>query len=323
MNIYRAFLLTAAIAASVPVNTSTNIYFNKLEEKDYGMVSETVKDTSSNLEYIDPLLEEPYIESPYIESTYLEAPLEYFPLEEAKQDIIPFSNYKLILRQDVLSEDVLKLKKFLLQKGYIEKAEGYYFDSLLKEAVINYQRDNNLVADGIVGTNTFNFINEDMKKNGILISDRMPYFSSEVPKGQWIFINKSSNTLYFLQGQEVINKYNVATGKTQLDTPEGKFSIVVKLVNPAWGGAGRYEPIRGGDPSNPLGKRWLGLNIGGGGEYGIHGNAAYNSIGKYVSLGCIRMYNEDVESLFARVAKGTPVWIGNEYKLQEFGIGFQ
>ena len=319
MNIYRAFLLTTAIAASLPVNSSSKIYNSKSQENIYEIESESEAiDPIEDLDYIEGNFEEPYIERPY-----LEAPLDYFPVEEAKRDIIPFSNYKLLLRQDILSEDVLKLKKFLLQKGYMEKAEGYYFDSILRQAVMNYQRDNNLPADGIVGANTFNVMNEDMNNNGIVISERKPSFSSDIPNGQWIFINKSSNTLYFLNGQEVVNKYNVATGKTQLDTPEGKFSIIVKAVNPAWGGAGRYEPIRGGDPSNPLGKRWMGLNIGGGGEYGIHGNAAYNSIGKYVSLGCIRMYNKDVESLFEIVSKGTPVWIGNEYKLQEFGINFE
>lgn len=319
MNIYRVFLLTTAIAASLPVNSSSKIYNSKSQENIYEIESESEAiDPIEDLDYIEANFEEPHIERPY-----LEAPLDYFPVEEAKRDIIPFSNYKLLLRQDILSEDVLKLKKFLLQKGYMEKAEGYYFDSILKQAVMNYQRDNNLPADGIVGANTFNVMNEDMNNNGIVISERKPSFSSDIPNGQWIFINKSSNTLYFLNGQEVVNKYNVATGKTQLDTPEGKFSIIVKAVNPAWGGAGRYEPIRGGDPSNPLGKRWMGLNIGGGGEYGIHGNAAYNSIGKYVSLGCIRMYNKDVESLFEIVSKGTPVWIGNEYKLQEFGINFE
>ncbi len=319
MNIYRVFLLTTAIAASLPVNSSSKIYNSKSQENIYEIESESEAiDPIEDLDYIEANFEEPHIERPY-----LEAPLDYFPVEEAKRDIIPFSNYKLLLRQDILSEDVLKLKKFLLQKGYMEKAEGYYFDSILKQAVMNYQRDNNLPADGIVGANTFNVMNEDMNNNGIVISERKPSFSSDIPNGQWIFINKSSNTLYFLNGQEVVNKYNVATGRSQLDTPEGKFSIIVKAVNPAWGGAGRYEPIRGGDPSNPLGKRWMGLNIGGGGEYGIHGNAAYNSIGKYVSLGCIRMYNKDVESLFEIVSKGTPVWIGNEYKLQEFGINFE
>ncbi|MDO6851927.1 L,D-transpeptidase [Priestia megaterium] len=54
--------------------------------------------------------------------------------------------------------------------------------------------------------------------------------------------------------------------------------------------------IPGGDPRNPLGKRWLGLNANGtyGDTYGIHGNNNESSIGKYVSQGCMRMHNSSV-----------------------------
>ena len=45
------------------------------------------------------------------------------------------------------------------------------------------------------------------------------------------------------------------------------------------------------------------------GNYGIHGTNNPSSIGGYVSNGCIRMYNHDVEELFPRVSIGTPVEI--------------
>jgi lipoprotein-anchoring transpeptidase ErfK/SrfK len=44
-----------------------------------------------------------------------------------------------------------------------------------------------------------------------------------------------------------------------------------------------------------------------GGEYAIHGTNMPNSIGGFVSYGCIRMYNEDVLDLFGRVGVGTTV----------------
>ncbi len=334
MTIYKVLLLTATIIASLPTNNSSTVYYNQVKEvqelysnKNSDYIYEENIEKEPNLE--EPEIEEPSIVNPPIDTPVdtqnIEAPLEYSPIDQNQisKDINLFKNYKLSLMQDIYSEDVLKLKKFMHIKGYTDMPYGYNFDSILKEAVIRYQKDNGLVADGIVGAATFNKINEDMILNGINISERKPYFSSQVPKGQWIFINKSSNTLYFLNSQEVKGKYNVATGKTQLDTPEGKFSIAVKVVNPAWGGAGKYEPVKGGEPNNPLGKRWMGLNIGDGGQYGIHGNAAYYSIGRYISMGCIRMYNEDVEYLFDMVNRGAPVWIGSEHKLQEFGITFQ
>ena len=67
----------------------------------------------------------------------------------------------------------------------------------------------------------------------------------------------------------------------------------------------------------------MGLSIKGGGSYGIHGNSDKESIGKYVSLGCVRMYNQDVEILYQLIDKGTAVWIGNEIKLKEYGILFK
>lgn len=44
-----------------------------------------------------------------------------------------------------------------------------------------------------------------------------------------------------------------------------------------------------------------------GGNYGIHGTNAPNSIGHYASHGCVRMHEKDVEDLFSHVKMHTPV----------------
>jgi lipoprotein-anchoring transpeptidase ErfK/SrfK len=59
-----------------------------------------------------------------------------------------------------------------------------------------------------------------------------------------------------------------------------------------------------GGPGNPLGARAMYL---GGTVYRIHGTNAPSTIGKQVSSGCIRMLNEDVIDLYARVNVGTKV----------------
>jgi lipoprotein-anchoring transpeptidase ErfK/SrfK len=144
--------------------------------------------------------------------------------------------------------------------------------------------------------------------------------SAAAADGYWITINKSRNILTVYNGESVHKKYPVATGASASLTPEGKFSFVSKAVNPAWGGGGYASPVAGGSPSNPLGKRWMGLNIGGGGRYGVHGNASPRSIGTYASHGCVRMINPDVEELFEYIPVGTPVWIGTDAKLKEMGV---
>lgn len=240
-----------------------------------------------------------------------------------KIEIIKFNIDGLILKEGIISEEVLRIKSFLKAKGYSDITMSYDYDKKTKEIVARYQKENGLNPDGIIGKNTYEKINEDMELNNINIPELELTFTEEAPGENFIVINKSNNTLYHLLNKEIIRKYPVATGKSPEYTPEGKFTIVTKFENPTWGGAGKYKPVKGGAPNNPLGKRWMGLSIKGGGSYGIHGNSDKESIGKYVSLGCVRMFNEDVEFLYELIDKGTPVWIGNETKLKEFGIIFK
>ena len=85
-----------------------------------------------------------------------------------------------------------------------------------------------------------------------------------------------------------------------------------KQINPRWtptASMRRENPdlppyVKGGDPRNPLGVRalYLGSTL-----YRIHGTDAPQLIGKSVSRGCIRMYNEDVIDLYDRTKVGTKV----------------
>lgn len=244
-------------------------------------------------------------------------------IDEFKIEINKFNPSGIILKEGIAGEEVLRVKRFFKEKGYININEDYYFDSRLKEVVLNYQLSHGIVADGIIGKNTYEKINEHMEFYNINIPHMSIWITEQVPEGSWIIINKSSNNLYYLNSKELINKFNIATGKSSLHTPEGKFSIVTKFINPSWGGAGIYRPIKGGAANNPLGKRWMGLNIGGGSTYGIHGNADISSIGHYASLGCIRMFNQDAEYLYELINMGIPVWIGDENRFKEYGITFK
>ena len=59
-----------------------------------------------------------------------------------------------------------------------------------------------------------------------------------------------------------------------------------------------------GGETNPLGARAMYL---GSTEYRIHGTNQPSTIGTFVSSGCIRLTNEDVEDLYSRVTVGTTV----------------
>ncbi|MCD8500977.1 MAG: L,D-transpeptidase [Bacillaceae bacterium] len=148
------------------------------------------------------------------------------------------------------------------------------------------------------------------------LSSLMVFLSPIWPLGQnpivgdpYLIVNKQTNEMAFILDGEIKNIYSVATGRTEELTPEGEFTIVIKAVNPYY----RKKDIPGGAKENPLGTRWIGFdaNETDGRIYGIHGNNAESSIGKYITGGCVRMVNAEVEDLFSSIPLGTKVYIIN------------
>ena len=115
--------------------------------------------------------------------------------------------------------------------------------------------------------------------------------------GVAIQIDVSSRTLSFLSGGSAQYSFPCGVGKYSTPTPAGTWAIREKVVNPSW---------------QVLGSRWMGLNVPWG-NYGIHGTNAPWSIGRYISNGCIRLLNQNVELIFPLVSVGTPVYIVGRY----------
>ncbi|HEU5141491.1 MAG TPA: L,D-transpeptidase [Bacillales bacterium] len=134
-----------------------------------------------------------------------------------------------------------------------------------------------------------------------------PIGENPIPGDPYIIINKKTNLLAYIDDNEIRNVYPVGTGKSEELTPEGEFTITVKAKNPYY----RKRDIPGGSERNPLGSRWIGFDAKGtnGREYGMHGNSNPASIGHYVSAGCVRMYEKDVQELYNYVPLGTKVLI--------------
>ena len=94
-------------------------------------------------------------------------------------------------------------------------------------------------------------------------------------------------------------------------TPLGHFRVRPnsKLVNPEWINPRDGTRYTADDALNPIGEYWMGLegtdeanrDMAG---YGIHGTVEPESIGKNASMGCVRMYPEDVELVYQMFAEG-------------------
>lgn len=116
-----------------------------------------------------------------------------------------------------------------------------------------------------------------------------------------IVVSIPDRKLALLENGQVVKVYQVAVGAPDSPSPSGDFQIARRLEKPTY-----YKPgvVIGPGPSNPLGPRWIGLNVKG---FGIHGTNRPGSVGKNASHGCIRLRNRDVEDLFARVQVGDRV----------------
>lgn len=112
-----------------------------------------------------------------------------------------------------------------------------------------------------------------------------------------IVIDVQACSLTFLLRGKLRGLYPCGVGRPGTPSPRGQWHIVYKEMYPEW---------------EVLGTRWMELDVPGG-RYGIHGTNAPWSIGHWVSNGCIRMHNADVEQLYDLVPLGTPVRIVGRY----------
>lgn len=150
-----------------------------------------------------------------------------------------------------------------------------------------------------------------------------------LPSGprEGIVVNLPEHRLYYYpkpkKGETpLVYTYPVSIGKMDWNTPLGKTRIVAKEKNPVWypPASVRKEHAARGDPlpaavppgpDNPLGAYKMRLAIGGG-SYLIHGTNNPSAVGMAITHGCIRMFPEDIDQLFALVPVGTPVYLVNE-----------
>ena len=121
-----------------------------------------------------------------------------------------------------------------------------------------------------------------------------------------IQISLKNRYLTLFDDGKVIGKYPIAIGAPESPTPAGSYAITKMDPAPTYHKKGK---VIAPGPKNPVGVRYMAYVQIGTGEYAIHGTAWPNwvKLRSAVSLGCIRMLNNDVIQVFNRVKVGTPV----------------
>lgn len=146
------------------------------------------------------------------------------------------------------------------------------------------------------------------------------------PKGIYIVVDTSKNTLYLKKEDKIIRQAITSTGSGNVltepegkrtwvfDTPRGEFAVKYKLKEPTWMKPdwayieeGEDIPKKFSDraEADVLGEYALGFGNG----YFIHGTLYTRLLGRNVTHGCVRLGDEDLIAINRASAIGTKIYI--------------
>ena len=141
---------------------------------------------------------------------------------------------------------------------------------------------------------------------------RQPTFYRTLQPVGTVIIDKLQHFLYLVQPNSVALRYGIGIGRQCADLT-GLRHVASMAEWPPWEappGTVKEKLAQGGTlagaPGNPLGARVLELDDS---RSRVHGTNAPKTIGTNVEFGCIRLVNDDIVDLYARVQVGTPVLV--------------
>ncbi len=137
-----------------------------------------------------------------------------------------------------------------------------------------------------------------------------------------IVVDTSQHFLYLVLGNGEAMRYGVGLGRQGFEWA-GRANVQWKQKWPKWTPPAdmiarqpeleKYSADNGGMPpglDNPLGARALYIFQNGEDTlYRLHGSPEWNSIGKSVSSGCVRLINQDIIDLYDRVPGQAPILV--------------
>lgn len=146
-------------------------------------------------------------------------------------------------------------------------------------------------------------INRLANKNVIHVGQRLKVLNGPFHAS----VSKADHELHVYLGDLYVKTMPVALGADG-STPTGRWLVFVRQENPEWVSP-EGQRWHADDPENPIGEYWLGLEglagdaVGRTG-FGIHGTIEPETIGQDVSLGCVRMADDDIALTYKLLVPG-------------------
>jgi len=201
-----------------------------------------------------------------------------------------------------------------LADGFVGELQQYRVRE--KESLVEIARKFDLGFNAIVAANPG--IDPFIPKAGTHITIPTAWILPAVSMRPAIVINIPEFRLYYYpkgSAGKVIT-FPLGIGDEGRDTPLGKYRVIEKIAKPAWyvpesirAKESRLPKVVPPGPDNPMGSHALRLSRDG---VLIHGTNRPWGIGRRSSHGCLRLYPEDIASLFQLVPRGMLVVIVNQ-----------
>ena len=144
-------------------------------------------------------------------------------------------------------------------------------------------------------------------------------------EGLHLVLDRRTRQLMVLKDGRLLRRYPAAVGTEGWETPAGRHQVLEMVANPIWEHPGNGRQVAAGG-QNPLGSRWIGfyrdctprqnawdgeryLSVDGCTVAGFHGTPHRWTVGRAVSHGCVRLFEESVQEVFDLVQIGTSVTV--------------
>ena len=204
------------------------------------------------------------------------------------------------------------LGSFILSPGKTLYGATHKVIANKKDTLLDIARDFDLGYNQIVAANPG--IDPWVPQKGAQITIPLAFVLPQERISSGIVVNLAEMRLYYFfsnGGHEYFLTAPIGIGTEGFLTKLGVYTIKSKTPNPTWvvpadirTAEPNLPPEVPPGPDNPLGDYIFRLSRM---EYGIHGTNKPWGVGRRVSHGCIRMYPEDVATLYPIVPQGTIV----------------
>ena len=151
----------------------------------------------------------------------------------------PTIEYGDLLAENAEGKRVTQLINNLLARNYLDENQidnKNYFGLEVKNAVMEYQLDNGLKADGIVGSKTINALNVSLQhriKQIIINMERWRWLPENLGN-RYIYVNIADYNLKLYDNNQVIMEMKTIVGQEQRSTPVFSDQIKYLVFNPYW-----------------------------------------------------------------------------------------